>query len=306
MALPRIAQKMIRLWQQGVIRAHRFDQRTGGWLGMLVGAAGQVSKPDAVNTAAAIAYFAVFSIFPLILLSIAIASFSFGSLVDPRLIVQRLEFIAPGLDQLLGQNIDAIVRARGTVTIIALVSLIWSSSTVFYMLTGDLKEIWGIKRNRPAWKRQGLALLSVLALVGPFLFLASLASSMMTNLDTWLPGPIIPVVGVASWALGILLDIALFMVLYLALPHATSSWREILPGAIGAGLLWEIAKKAFLIFVSTFISTSNLVYGSVAAVIALLTWAYLSGLIILFGAYLSVFYCQQRKQQQQQKVESQT
>jgi membrane protein len=304
MALPRTAQKMIQLWQQGVIRAHRFDQRTGGWLGMLLDAAGQVSKPNAVNTAAAIAYFAVFSIFPLILLSIAIASF--GSLVDPTLIIQRLEFIAPGMNQLLGQNIDAIVKARGTVTIVAFVGLIWSASSVFYMLTGDLKEIWGIKRNRPAWKRQGLALVAVLALVGPFVFLASFASSMMTNLTTWLPAPIIPVVGVTSWALGILLDVVLFMVLYLALPHASPSWREILPGAIGAGLLWEIAKKAFLIFVSTFISTSNLIYGSVAAVIALLTWAYLSGLILLFGAYFSVAYCQQRKQQQQQKAESQT
>jgi membrane protein len=86
----------------------------------------------------------------------------------------------------------------------------------------------------------------------------------------------------------ILLDVALFMVLYLMLPHGASSWREVLPGAIGAGLLWELAKKAFLFFVSTYISVSNLVYGSVAAIIAILTWAYLSGLIFLFGAYLSV------------------
>ena len=102
-----------------------------------------------------------------------------------------------------------------------------------------------------------------------------------------------------SLVLAILLDVALFMMLYLMLPHTASSWREILPGAIGAGLLWELAKKAFLFFVSTYISVSNLVYGSVAAIIAILTWVYLSGLIFLFGAYLSVAYCQKVKQQQE-------
>jgi len=99
--------------------------------------------------------------------------------------------------------------------------------------------------------------------------------------------------------MAILLDVALFMLLYILLPHGASTWREILPGAIGAGLLWELAKKAFLIFVSTYISVSNLVYGSVAAIFAFLVWAYLSGLIFLFGAYLSVSYCQQRQQQQE-------
>jgi uncharacterized BrkB/YihY/UPF0761 family membrane protein len=64
------------------------------------------------------------------------------------------------------------------------------------------------------------------------------------------------------------------------------------------GLVWELAKKAFLFFISTYLSVSNLVYGSVAAIIAFLAWAYLSGLIFLFGAYLSVSYCQQRQQQQ--------
>ena len=72
-----------------------------------------------------------------------------------------------------------------------------------------------------------------------------------------------------------------------------------MPGAIGAGLLWELAKKIFLLFISTYISLSNLVYGSVAAIFAILTWAYLSGIIFLFGAYLSVFYSRLKQQQQE-------
>jgi membrane protein len=94
----------------------------------------------------------------------------------------------------------------------------------------------------------------------------------------------------------ILLDVALFLLLYILLPHGASTWREILPGALGAGLLWELAKKAFLLFISTYISMSNLVYGSVAAIIAFLTWAYLSGLIFLFGVYLIVSYFRFKQQ----------
>ncbi|MEW5873451.1 MAG: YihY/virulence factor BrkB family protein [Chloroflexota bacterium] len=257
---------------------------------MLADAAKQALKPDSTITAAAIAYFALFSLFPLALLSVSIASFNLGLLMDQQLIVQKLEFIAPALGQLLGQNIDEIVRRRGPITSFAFVGLIWSASTIFYTLTQTLNEIWGNQYRRPVWKRRGLAILFVLALVGPALFLASFASSLIANLRTWLPDSImiIPIGGSISLIVAFLLDVALFMLLYILLPHGASGWREIFPGAIGAGLLWELAKKAFLLFVSTYISISNLVYGSVAAIIAFLAWAYLSGIIFLFGAFLGI------------------
>jgi membrane protein len=299
MTIPRIAKTIAQLWQLGIHNAHRLNDRTHGWLGMLVSAARETLKPDSAITTAAIAYFALFSIFPLALLSIAIASFYFGPLMDQQFILQKLEFIAPALDQLLGKNISEIIRARGPVSAIAFVSLIWSASTIFYTLTQTLNGIWSNKRRRPVWKRRGLSILFVLAFVGPALFLASLAGSLISNLRTWLPDQIIPIAGGISFVLAILLDISLFMVLYIILPHGESTWREILPGAMGAGLLWELAKKAFLFFVSTYISVSNLVYGSVAAIIAFLFWAYLSGLIFHFGAFLSVSYYQLKQQKQE-------
>ncbi len=297
MAAPKMVSDVAQLWRRGVRRAHQFDARTHGWPGMLVSAAQQALQPDSAYTAAAIAYFAIFSLFPLTLLSIGIASFSLGPLMDQHLVVQKLEFVAPALGQLLGKNIDEIIRARGPVTIVALGTLIWSASTMFFVLTGTLNEIWGIERSRPIWKRRGLAILFVLAFVGPILFLASVADSVIANVLTWLPAPIIQIVGGVSLVLAILLDVALFMALYLLLPHGASSWREILPGAIGASLLWELAKRAFLFFISAYISISNLIYGSVAAIIAILTWAYFSSLIFLFGAYLSAAYYRQRQQQ---------
>jgi membrane protein len=301
-SVPRLSQARAQLWHLGIRHAQRLDERTHGWLGVLAGAVSQTFRSDSTITAAAIAYFTLFSLFPLILLSLAIASFTLGPWVDPQVIVQKIEFVAPALGQLLGPNIDEIIRARGPVTIVALVSLIWSASSLFYMLTGALNQIWAIKRRRPVWKRRGLAILFVVAFVGPTLFLASFAGSAIANLRAWLPEQLVPIAGGASVALAILLDIALFTLLYLMLPRATPSWRAVLPGAIGAGLLWELAKKAFLFFVSTYMSVSNLVYGSVTAIIAILTWAYLSGLIFLFGAYLSVSYCRQRPPQPEDAV----
>jgi membrane protein len=263
---------------------------------MLASAVKEALKPNTAITAAAIAYFALFSLFPITLLSISIASFSLGPSMDRQLIIQRLEFIAPALGQLLGQNIDDIIEARGPVTSVALVGLIWSASTVFYTLTHTLNEIWGVNHRRAVWKRRGIAILFVLIFVGPTLFLASFAGSMIAHLRTSLPDPIISMESGVSLVLTILLDVALFMVLYMMLPHGASTWRAILPGALGAGFLWELAKKAFLSLVSTYISVSNLVYGSVAAMIVFLAWAYLSGLIFLFGAYLSVAYFQLKRQ----------
>lgn len=264
------------------------------WIEILWAAIQRTLKPNTSIMASAIAYFALFSLFPLILLSISIASFSFGPNIDEHIIVQRLEFVAPALSQLLGENIDKIVSARGAVSSVALISLIWSASSVFYTLTHTLNEIWHKKKTRSAWKLRGLAILFVIAFVGPTLFLISFAGSVLSNLRFWLPNQILPLSAGISLSLTILLDIILFMALYILLPRGKSTWREILPGAIVAGIMWELAKKTFLAFISTYISISNLVYGTVAVIIAFLVWAYLSSLIFLFGAYIS-FSCWEQK-----------
>jgi len=299
LSFPRIAGTIAKFRQSGISNALRFNERTHGWSGLLVSSTTEALKPNSAIIAAAIAYFALFSLFPITLLSISIASFYLGPLMDQQFIVQKLEFIAPALGQLLGKNIEEIISARGPVTVIALVGLLWSASTIFYTLTQTLNDIWDVKRRRSLWKRRGLAILFVLTFIGPALFLVSFASSMISNLRTWLPDQLIPIGGALSIVVAILLDIALFMTIYFMLPHGASTWREILPGAMGAGLLWELAKKAFLFFVSTYLSVSNLVYGSVAAIFAFLVWAYLSGLIFLFGAFLSVSYYRLKQQQSQ-------
>jgi membrane protein len=263
-----------------------------GWVGILTGAAKETLKPEASVTAAAIAYFSLFSLFPFTLLIISIASLGLDSPLDYQIIIRRLEFIAPAMGSLLGRNIDEIVEARGPVSGFALVGLVWSASTVFYTLTNALNGIWNIKQRRPSWKRRGLAILFVLILVGPILILTSSAGSLLSHFSELLPASIVLIANTFSWVLAILLDIALFMVLYMSFPHGDSTWRGILPGAMGAGVLWELAKRFFLVVLSSYVSLSNLVYGSLAAIIAFLVWAYVSGIIFIFGACISVSYIQ--------------
>jgi membrane protein len=295
MTSPKLSKSVSVIWQQGIRIAKILNERTNGWLWVLANAVKETLMPDTAIMASAIAYIALFSLFPLILLSISLGSFSLGAEMDQRVVVQRLEFVAPALGQLLGQNIDEIIRARGPVTSFAVLGLAWSASTFFYTLTHTLNQIWKVKPRRPAWKRRGISILFVMLFVGPVLFLISFAGSVIANIRFWLPDQIIPFGVGVSLLLTLLLDVTLFMVLYMILPHGTSSWREVLTGAIGAGILWEFAKKTFLSFVSAYISITNLVYGTVATIIAFLLWAYISSLIFIFGAYLSVF-SSQRKQ----------
>jgi membrane protein len=217
--IARVKQRILR-------RVQKMDERAGGWLGILARAATETLKPEAEIIAAAIAYFALFSLFPITLLSVAVASFSIGQTMDQQFIIRRLEFVAPNLGQLLGQNIDEIIKARGPVTGVALVGLIWSASTVFYTFNHTLNEIWGMKQYRAVWRKRGTAILFVLIIVGPALFLASFAGSMVFHLSAFLPKQILAMGGGFTLVLSIALDIALFMSLYMMLPHGAATRRE--------------------------------------------------------------------------------
>ena len=78
----KLARDAVALWRQGLTRVRRSNEWAHGWPGMLARAAGRALEPGAVTTAAAMAYYAVFALFPLVLLSIAIASLNLSSLID--------------------------------------------------------------------------------------------------------------------------------------------------------------------------------------------------------------------------------
>ncbi len=246
-------------------------------------------SPESQLVASSIAFFTLFSVFPLALLVVAIGSNWLDPLLIEERLVEQLEFAVPAMESLLGSNLESLVARRGSVTGIALLSLFWSSTSIFNVLTRVMDRIWGVDINQrqSIWRHRGLAIIAVLILTGGLLLVSLAEGTVVTILNSFLPPELATLEPVTTQLWTILLSIALFAILYNYLPHVRLTWRSVLPGAIVAGLLWELAKRLFLTFIGAYLSRSNLIYGSVGSIIAFLGWTYVSSLILLFGAYVN-------------------
>ncbi|RLD07462.1 MAG: hypothetical protein DRI32_00845 [Chloroflexi bacterium] len=249
---------------------------------------------DSILAAAGTAYFAFFSFFPLILLLVAVASRWFDPLWVESELIARLEFIVPGVANLLGKNIAKVIEARFSATATALILLAWASSSLFSIITRILDRIWSGEDVRSRMRYRGLALLLVGILsivVLTFLFISIWIIPLLKSILPEFPLLLYQNLG---FLLSVLVNIILFVMLYRFLPHASPNWHDIWIGATAAGTIWAIAKRFFVGYTARFLSTSNLVYGSVSTIIAFLVWVYFSGLIFFFGAYLGKGYRQHK------------
>lgn len=249
----------------------------------------EASSPESQLVASSISFFTFLSLFPLILLIVAVGSRWVDPVLVERGLVEQLEFVAPGLQALLGDNLETLASARTSITGVALLTLLWSASGMFNTLTRVMDRLWGadINNARSVWRHRGLAILSALIISTILLVVATVEGTVVTILNSLLPAELEPIEPLTTQLWSILISIGLFAVLYYFLPHVKLSWRNVLPGAIVAGLLWEVAKRVFLLFISLYLSRTNILYGSVTTIIAFLMWTYVSGLILLFGAYMN-------------------
>ena len=253
-------------------------------------------------SAAGTAYFALISIFPLILLFVAIASRWFDPMWAESEIITQAEFVIPGITNLLGANLEKIIEKRGAVTTSALLILSWSGSTLFSIVARVMDTIWAGRDTRSTLRYRGIALLFVIGLsliVMPLLLIGTWITPLTKGLLPNIPHLLIPVFGFAISALG---NILLFGLLYRFLPHGSPAWRDVWIAALASGILWEAAKRLFLGYTATFLTRSNLIYGSVSTIIAFLIWVHISGLIFFFGAYLGVGYSRHDKEEREDNV----
>ncbi len=259
------------------------------WTRIILVSARAAYSPESQLVASSISFFTFLSLFPLTLLIVAVGSRWLDPLIIERGIIEQLEFVVPGLQSLLGDNLETLASSRTSITSIALVTLLWSASGMFNTLTRVMDRLWGtdINNSRSIWRHRGLAILSALVISTILLVVATVEGTAVTILNSVLPAELEPIKPLTTQLWSILISIVLFAALYYFLPHIKLSWRNVLPGAVLAGLFWEVAKRFFLLFIGTYLSRSNLVYGSVATVIAFLMWTYVSGLILLFGAYVN-------------------
>jgi len=249
---------------------------------------------DAVHRAAGVAFYAILSIFPLLLGLIALFGFFLPSV---NLQDELLKFVGnniPGAANIVRQNIMGIIRLRSTLGVLSIVILFWSGSAMFRAISLAINRAWDILRGRSFFIRKAHELGMVFGT--GILFLLSLAASAIISilcraLD--LPPADLIIVNVGSRLVAFLLMLAVFLLLYKLIPNTKTYWRYVWPGALLAAILFEIARTLFIFYLENF-AIYQLIYGSIASIIVLLVWIYYSAFIMILGAEFTFQYGRMR------------
>jgi membrane protein len=229
--------------------------------------------------AASLAYHLLLSIFPLLLFLIFVGSNVLSTQGTRQALDRYLEEVIPAAANSIRTVVDQTLEARGAVGLIGGALLLWSASAMFSSLSRALNVIWDAT-PRPFWRRRILAIVTVIIIGSLFIvsiWLSALASwpwqGMLTIVGRWL-----------SRGLDLIVTVLLLGLMYRLLPNRMVPWRAAFAGAFLAGTLWQIGKALFSWFLTSGLPNYGLVYGSLASVVILMLWTYLSGIIIFLGA----------------------
>ena len=245
---------------------------------------------DAGQRAAGVAYYAIISIFPLLLGLIAVFGFFLPSL---NLQDQLLKFVGnniPGATDILKDNIANVIKLRGVMSILSIVILFWSASALFSSISLAINRAWNVIRHRNFFIRKASELGMVFGT--GILFLLSLgASSIITIMHGVLnlPTTSLVMVYVSTKLAAFLLIFLVFLLLYKFIPNTKTYWRGVWPGALLVALLFELARTLFIFYLDN-IANYQLIYGSITSIIVLLVWIYYSSLIMILGAEFTFQY----------------
>ncbi len=260
---------------------------------MLGHALHQFHENDLFTSAAAMSYFGLMALFPALLLLLAISN----KLAAGSEMLAHAVDVYPGSSKFLRDTISSFSDLGIGAVVTCVVILLWAGSWVFAVAERALNRIWG-SISRTFWHGRALTV-GMIGLVGLLLTLSVLMTSALVALremtSRFSPRQIerytlLATAGSAFWQVLIfigsyLITVALMVLVYRFMPKAEVSLRDTLPGAFLAGLLWELAKYIFASSLQYF--HYDQIYGSVGAVVAVLTWSYVSSLILLFGAQLT-------------------
>jgi membrane protein len=253
----------------------------------------QFHENDLFTSAAAMSYFGLMALFPALLLLLAISN----KLAAGSQMLSRAVDVYPGSSQFLRATIESFADLGVGAIVTCIVLVLWAGSWVFAVAERALNRIWGAV-SRTFLHGRALTI-GMIGIVGLLLSISVLVTSFLVALREMTGRlsarqvaryPLLITVGSAFWqtlfaAGSYLITVALFVLVYRFMPRAEVTLRDTLPGAFLAGLLWELAKYIFAWSLNFF--HYDQIYGSVGAVVAVLTWSYVSSLILLFGAQLT-------------------
>ena len=252
----------------------------------------QLLHHEGLLLAAAIAYYAFFSLFPL-----AILFFScLGAFLHPSEAQERMAHLLgrylPLAENLVQVNVSALWERRAGARLIALVSLLWTGSSVLAITSRLLDRAWGIRhRGVRRVLRRLLALPT--AVLGVALLATSIAAStalrVFSLLDRLSGMTVLGRIGAITFVIAVAINIVVFGLVYWVLPSKRLTFRQVLPGAVVGAIIWELAKSLYTWYLSR-VRLSTIVYGSVTAIIITLTWIYITSCILLFCGELNACY----------------
>jgi len=250
---------------------------------------------ECLSYAAAIAYWALFSVFPLLILLMGVM----GAIVhspEQREAAIRTLFNALGGsvgEDVLRTQVDALSRNAGKVGLIALAIALWSASSVFSAVRAGIAAVWGTSSKQPLVQGKLLDLAMVLvvgvlviASVGTTAALTSVSEFSTSIFGGEIGGAAAAVIRVCSILIPPAISFLAFGLIYRVVPGAKVRIGDVWEGALVGAVLFQVVQLGFGVYVTHFANYQR-VYGSLGAVIALLTFMYFSAAILLIGAEIT-------------------
>jgi membrane protein len=246
-------------------------------------------RTDVHTFAFSVAANSILSFFPFVVLLMTLTRRVFHSRVMSGVIVELLRDYLPAGQEFVIRNLNAIVNSRQRVQIVSLIILLVTSCGVFMPLEVALNRIWGFANNRSYFGNQlislGLAFgCGVLALLS-----VAMTAGNVELLELLLRGhgsAFIRLVGFVMMKLfAIAASVAIFFLIYWALPNGKVPVRAVFPVAMIMGLLSEALKYGYILALP-WLNFSE-VYGPFSLSVSLMFWAFLTGMLLLAGANLS-------------------
>ncbi len=252
----------------------------------------RINDTRVLEAAAAIAYYAIFSFFPLILFIVAFNASFLKSVEVQTQILKFAENYLPGSEDIVRGNIRHLINSSGAVGLMGTVVLLWSATLVFAGFSHNINLAWTNARSRHFLAERLIGLMMI-GIVIIFLITTLIINTLLDVLPRFFPSLFATYHENMSGFHTILLDylpffttFALFMIMYRYVPNVMVQWRESCGGAVFSVLALEFTKKIFVWYLSLGTSSYQLIYGSLGAVVAFMLWIYISSCIILIGGHV--------------------
>ena len=256
----------------------------------------------AFRLSAALAYYTLFSMAPLVVVAVAIAGLVFGEDAVRGQIFDQLRGLVGDQSASAVQTAVAAasVKSSGiTASVIGVVTLLVGSSAVFAELQDALNTIWDAKPPPDAswWflVRKRLLSLAMVVVMG-FLLLVSLALSAILYLLGAYLGGILPVPAFAlegaNFVMSFLVTALLFGAIFKVLPDVPIDWSDVTIGALATAAMFTLGKSAIGAYLGRTVVASA--YGAAGSLVVLLLWIYYSSLILFLGAEFTQVYARSR------------